>query len=28
LGVEAKGTNVEEMDVDYLLVQANRDWTV
>ena len=28
LGVEAKGADVEEMDVDYLLVQANRDWTV
>ena len=28
LGVEAVGNNVEEMDVDYLLVEANRDWTV
>lgn len=28
LGVEAKGANIEEMDVDYLLVTANRDWTV
>ena len=28
LGVEAKGNYVEEMDVDYLLVTANRDWTV
>ena len=27
LGVEAKGNAVEEMDVDYLLVTANRDWT-
>jgi len=29
LGVEVvSGTAVEEMDVDYLLVEANRDWTV
>ena len=28
LGVEALGNNVEEMDVDYLLVEASRDWTV
>lgn len=28
LGVEAVGAAVEEMDVDYLLVEANRDWTV
>lgn len=27
LGVEAVGNAVEEMDVDYLLVTANRDWT-
>jgi len=27
LGVEALGNAVEEMDVDYLLVKANRDWT-
>jgi|TARA_Y100000296_G_scaffold12590_2_gene14615 hypothetical protein len=26
-GVQAKGAAIEEMDVDYLLVQANRDWT-
>lgn len=26
-GVEALGANIEEMDVDYLLVKANRDWT-
>lgn len=26
-GVEAKGANVEEMDLDYLLVEATRDWT-
>ncbi len=26
-GVEAKGANVEELDVDYLLLKANRDWT-
>jgi len=25
-GVEAKGNAVEEMDIDYLLVRANRDW--
>jgi len=25
-GVQAKGNAVEEMDVDYLLVEANRDW--
>jgi len=28
LGVEAKGAAIEGMYVDYLLVQANRDWTV
>jgi hypothetical protein len=28
LGVEAKGANIETLDVDYLLVRANRDWTV
>jgi hypothetical protein len=28
LGVEAKGAAIENLDVDYLLVQANRDWTV
>lgn len=28
LGVEAKGSNLETLDVDYLLVRANRDWTV
>ena len=28
LGVEAKGNAIENLDVDYLLVQANRDWTV
>ena len=28
LGVEGTTTTVEEMDVDYLLVEANRDWTV
>ena len=28
LGVEAQGSNVEEMDVDYLAVEYNRDWTV
>jgi len=28
LGVEAVGNAVEEMDVDYLLVEAARDWTV
>lgn len=29
LGVEVvSGTGIEEMDVDYLLVTANRDWTV
>jgi len=28
LGVEAVGNANEEMDVDYLLVTANRDWTV
>lgn len=28
LGVEGVSTAVEEMDVDYLLVEANRDWTV
>ena len=27
LGVEAKGNAIEEMDVDYLEVKANRDWT-
>jgi len=27
-GVEAKGANVEELDVDYLLLRANRDWTI
>jgi hypothetical protein len=27
LGVEAKGAAIEQMDVDYLLVTANRDWT-
>ena len=27
LGVEAKGAAIENLDVDYLLVQANRDWT-
>jgi len=28
LGVEGVGSAVEQMDVDYLLVEANRDWTV
>lgn len=28
VGVEAQGNNIEEMDIDYLLVTANRDWTV
>lgn len=28
LCVEAKGAAVEELDVDYLLLTANRDWTV
>jgi len=28
LGVETKGNSIENLDVDYLLVQANRDWTV
>jgi len=28
LGVEAKGAAIENLDVDYLLVRANRDWTV
>jgi len=28
LGVEAKGNAIENLDVDYLLVTANRDWTV
>ena len=28
LGVEAKGSACETLDVDYLLVRANRDWTV
>ena len=28
LGVESKGGNEETLDVDYLLVEANRDWTV
>jgi hypothetical protein len=28
LGVEAKGAAIENLDVDYMLVQANRDWTV
>ena len=28
LGVEAKGSSTETLDVDYLLVRANRDWTV
>lgn len=28
LGVEAKGSAIETLDVDYLLVRANRDWTV
>ena len=28
LGVETKGNAIETMDVDYLLLQANRDWTV
>ena len=28
LGVETKGDAIETMDVDYLLLQANRDWTV
>lgn len=27
-GVEAKGTAVETMDIDYILLEANRDWTV
>ena len=27
-GVQAKGNAIEEMDVDYLMVKANRDWTV
>ena len=26
--VESKGSNIEEMDVNYLLFRANRDWTV
>lgn len=28
VGVEAKGNAIEEMDLDYVLVRANRDWTV
>lgn len=28
LGVESKGSNTETLNVDYLLVKANRDWTV
>ena len=28
LGVESKGSATETLDVDYLLVKANRDWTV
>lgn len=28
VGVESKGTNIEELDVDYIEVKANRDWTV
>ncbi len=28
VAVEAKGNAIEELDVDYLLVKANRDWTV
>ena len=27
LGVEAKGAAIETLDVDYLLLEANRDWT-
>ena len=27
LAVEAKGANIEIMHVDYLMVEANRDWT-
>lgn len=27
VAVEAKGAAIEELDVDYLLVQGNRDWT-
>jgi len=27
-GVEAKGDAIETMDVDYIVVKANRDWTV
>ena len=27
-GVEATAASIEEMDVDYLMVKANRDWTV
>lgn len=27
-GVEAKGAAIETMDVDYVLLRANRDWTV
>ena len=27
LALEAKGTNIEIMHVDYLMVEANRDWT-
>jgi len=26
VGVEAKGANIETLDVDYILVKANRDW--
>lgn len=28
VGIESEGTAVENMDVDYILVRANRDWTV
>ena len=27
LALEAKGANIELMHVDYLMVEANRDWT-
>ena len=26
VGVEAKGNAIETLDVDYILVKANRDW--
>jgi len=28
LMVEAKGAAIEAMDVDYVLIESNRDWTV